>query len=333
MTTILDVARRANVSAATVSRVLSQPELVREATRDQVMRVVRELGYEPNLAARSLRTLRSSKLLLTVPDISNPFFSNVIRGAEQAAREAGYAVVLGDTGHDPAAEDQYAGMLRRREVDGLVFLGHRLPEALQAEVALRPGQAPIVNACEYSPGLGVSSVHIDNAAAAEEAVQHLLAHGHRAIGAITGPLDSPLSRERLDGVRRALSNAGHLSSLAVGTGDFSVEAGLREAQRQLEQAVTAIFCFSDEMAIGALEAVRERGLACPGDVSVMGFDDIRLARYMTPPLTTIAQPSAEIGRRAVELLLRTLAGELQQLEVITLRHELIIRRSTARAIR
>jgi LacI family repressor for deo operon, udp, cdd, tsx, nupC, and nupG len=308
MTTILDVARRAKVSSATVSRVLSQPELVREATREQVMRVVRELGYEPNLAARSLRTLRSSKLLLTVPDISNPFFSNVIRGAEQAAREAGYAVVLGDTGHDPASEDQYAGMLRRREVDGLVFLGHRLPAALAAEIALRPGQAPIVNACEYSPGLGVSSVHIDNAAAAAEAVRHLLGQGHRTIGVI-------------------------LASLVVGTGDFSVESGFREANRQLDHEVTAIFCFSDEMAIGALQAVRERGLDCPGDISVMGFDDIRIARYMTPPLTTIAQPSSEIGRRAVELLLRTVSGELQELEVVTLPHELIVRRSTARASR
>ena len=333
MTTIHDVARRAKVSSATVSRVLSQPELVREATREQVMRVVRELGYEPNLAARSLRTQRSSKLLLTVPDISNPFFSNVIRGAEQAAREAGYAVVLGDTGHDPAAEDQYAGMLRRREVEGLVFLGHRFPAPLAAEVALRPGQAPIVNACEYSPGLGVSSVHIDNAAAAAEALRHLLALGHRTIGVITGSLDSPLSRDRLAGVRRELADSGLLASLVVGTGDFSIESGFREADRQLAQEVTAIFCFNDEMAIGALEAVREGGLDCPGDISIMGFDDIRIARYMTPPLTTIAQPGSEIGRRAVELLLRTVSGELQALEVVTLPHELIVRRSTARAKR
>ena len=331
MITIFDVARRAKVSTATVSRVLSQPDLVREATREQVMRVVRELNYEPNRAARALRTLRSSKLLLTVPDISNPFFSEVIRGAEQTAREAGYAVVLGDIGDDRGAEDQYAMMLRRHEVDGLVFLGHSLPDALKAEVTQRPGRAPIVNACEYSPGLGVSSVHIDNAAASEVAMVHLLDLGHRAIGVVTGPMESPLSRDRLTGAERAASQRGLLAGLLVGPGDFSVEAGFREARRLIGLGVTAIFCFSDEMAIGALDAVREAGLACPADVSIMGFDDIRFARFTTPPLTTIAQPGSEIGARAIEQLLMIIAGQSQQIEVVTLPHRLMVRESTARA--
>ncbi|MDO7837494.1 LacI family DNA-binding transcriptional regulator [Sphingobium sp. HBC34] len=329
MTTILDVARHALVSTATVSRVLSQPDIVREATRLRVMRAVDELGYEPNLAARTLRTLRSSKLLLMVPDISNPFFSKVIRGAEQMAREASYAVVLGDTGHDPSAEDQYVGMLRRREVDGLVFLGYRLPEALEAEVAKRPGQIPVVNACEYVPGLGVSSVHIDNAAAGEQAMAHLLDLGHRDIGVITGPLNSPLSRDRLAGAQRAVAARGLLTRLVVGSGDFSIDSGLEQALSLLERGVTGLFCFSDEMAIGALDAIRACELICPNDVSVVGFDDIRFARYMTPPLTTIGQPSAEIGRSAVRLLLRTISGDLRQPEVVALPHQLIVRASTA----
>jgi len=331
MTTILDVARRARVSTATVSRVLSQPELVRQATRLRVMHVVDELGYEPNLAARTLRTLRSSKLLLMVPDISNPFFSKVIRGAEQTAREAGYAVVLGDTSHDSAAEEQYVGMFRRREVDGLVILGHRLPEALAIEVARRPGQTAVVNACEYTPGLGISSVHIDNAAAGEQAIDHLLDLGHRDIGVITGPMESPLSRDRLAGAQRAMAAHAVLDRMVVGSGDFSVESGLEQASQLLERGVTGLFCFSDEMAIGAMNAIRSRELSCPDDVSVVGFDDIRFARYLTPPLTTIAQPGSEIGRSAVELLLRTISGDLVEPAAVALPHQLIVRGSTARA--
>ena len=125
MNTITDVARRAAVSTATVSRVLSQPAIVSPTTRERVLQAVADLGYEPNPAARALRTLRAQKLLVTLPDISNPFFAHVIRGAEEAARDAGYAVILGDTRHDPELENQYAAMLRRREVDGLLFLGHR----------------------------------------------------------------------------------------------------------------------------------------------------------------------------------------------------------------
>ncbi|MEG8048003.1 LacI family DNA-binding transcriptional regulator [Sphingomonas aerolata] len=135
MPTIIEVAAMAGVSTATVSRVLSRPDQVSEKTRLRVLAIVRSSGYAPNVAARSLRTLRAAKILLTVPDISNPFFASVIRGAEEAARDAGYSVVVGDTRHDSAVEDQYADMLSRREVDGLIFLGHRLPDSLASLLA------------------------------------------------------------------------------------------------------------------------------------------------------------------------------------------------------
>jgi LacI family transcriptional regulator, repressor for deo operon, udp, cdd, tsx, nupC, and nupG len=329
MTTIIDVARRASVSTATVSRVLSQTGIVSESTRERVMRAVTELAYQPNQAARSLRTLRASKLLLTVPDISNPFFASVIRGAEETARVADYSIVIGDTRHDPALENQYAAMLHRREVDGLIFLGHRLPESVAQLISSSAELAPIVNGCEYSPGLGVSSVHIDNAAAAADAMSHLLELNHRAIGIITGSLLSPISRDRLEGVTRSAAEVGVSGQLQVRHGDFSVQAGFQQTQSLIAAGVTAIFCFSDEMAIGALAAVREAGLSCPSDVSVIGFDDIRFASFLTPALTTIAQPTDEIGRTAVELLLRTIAGELLAPESITLPHSLVIRGSTS----
>src|SRR5215831_9346688 len=202
---IYQVAKRAGVSTATVSRVLSRPDVVAPATRRKVMRAVEVLGYVPNSAAKNLRSLRSGKLLVTVPDISNPFFSLILRGIEDAAQRDGYSVLLGDTQHDPKREERYAMMLKRREADGLIFLGHRLPkEAASLVKAMAPKCAPVVNGCEFSPRLGVPSVHIDNTKAASEAMDHLYILGHRRVGVITGPLASPLSRDRLRG---ALSSA------------------------------------------------------------------------------------------------------------------------------
>ncbi|RXD05689.1 LacI family transcriptional regulator [Sphingomonas sp. UV9] len=329
MPTIIEVAALAGVSTATVSRVLSRPEQVSEETRRRVLEVVRESGYAPNVAARSLRTLRAAKILLTVPDISNAFFASVIRGAEEAARDAGYSVVVGDTRHDPDVEDQYADMLSRREVDGLIFLGHRLPDRLAPLLARKGAAAPIVNGCEYSPDLGVPSVHIDNAAASADAIDHLIALGHRTIGVVTGPEISPISRDRLAGAIHAATRAGLRDSLHIRVGDYSAGPAVDQTRDLIAQDVTAIFCFSDEMAMGALSAIGDAGLSCPNDVSVIGFDDLPLARYFQPPLTTIAQPKAMIGRRTVELLVDILRGVDSPSRQVTLDHELIVRSSTA----
>ncbi|GAA0734546.1 LacI family DNA-binding transcriptional regulator [Sphingomonas japonica] len=319
------------MSTATVSRVLSQPDRVALQTRERVMAIVDALGYRPNIAARSLRTLRAGKILLTVPDISNPFFASVIRGAEEAARDAGYAVVVGDTAHDPDVEDRYAEMLSRHEVDGLIFLGHRLPGSLAPLLARQGSFAPIVNGCEYSPGIGVPSVHIDNAAASADAVEHLVALGHREIGVITGPAISPISRDRLAGARRAAAGHALEDRLHVRVGDYSARSAYDATDELLRHGATAIFCFNDEMAVGAMAAVSAAGLDCPGDLSVVGFDDLPLARYFHPPLTTIAQPKGMIGRRTVELLVAILSGTENSVRQVTLRHELVVRGSTGPA--
>ncbi|WP_448664717.1 LacI family DNA-binding transcriptional regulator [Sphingomonas sp. CJ20] len=329
MTTIIEVAAAAGVSTATVSRVLSQPERVAERTRRRVLEVVEALGYRPNVAARSLRTARAGKILLTVPDISNPFFASVIRGAEEAARDAGYAVVVGDTRHDTQVEEQYAEMLSRREVDGLVFLGHRLPASLTPLLARLGAAAPIVNGCEYSPDIGVPSVHIDNATASSDAMEHLIALGHRDIGIITGPPISPISRDRLAGAIRAAERSGLERRLHVRAGDYSARSAVEQARHLLDGKVTALFCFSDEMAFGAISAIGDAGLSCPGDISVIGFDDLPIARYFHPALTTIAQPKGLIGRRAVELLADILRGAESPARQVTLGHELVVRNSTA----
>lgn len=330
MATIQDVARDAGVSTATVSRVFSAPELVLEPTRLRVMEVVARLGYEPNFAAKSLRTLRTDKILVTVPDISNPFFSQVIRGAEEAAHAAGYSVLLGDTRHQEAREEQYAAMFRRKEADGLIFLGHRLPDTLAEMVAAKGPRTPIVNGCEFRPDLAVSSAHIDNERAAVEVMEHLYGLGHRRIGVITGPLASPISSDRLAGVRAAAQRHGQADLLRVAVGDFSIESGAGQAGALLDEPgrPTAVFCFSDEMAMGALEAIRRRGLACPRDVSLVGFDDIRFARYLDPQLTTVSQPMNQIGHEVVRLLIDILTGRADALQNVTLPHRLVVRSST-----
>ena len=320
------------MSTATVSRVLSRPEMVNVATRAAVMAAVETLGYSPNAAAKSLRTLRSGKLLVTVPDIANPFFAQILQGIESAALRAGYAVLLGDTQHDEKREQQYATMLQRREADGLIFLGHRLPKAAAALVRSLPhGKAPVVNGCEFSPSLGVPSVHIDNAKAAFEAVDYLCQLGHRRIGVVTGPMVSPLSRDRLKGTMTRANRDKARVTISVAGGDFSIESGIAAGEQLLGgvKPPTGIFCFNDEMAIGVLHAARQHGLRVPDDVSVIGFDDIRFAQYGDPPLTTVRQPMRELGEATVRLLLNILRGNVKDAVSVTLPHALIIRGSTA----
>ena len=333
MSNIYEVARRAGVSTATVSRVLGRPDMVAEETRRKVQRAVDALGYTPNSAAKHLRTLRSRKLLVTVPDISNPFFALILQGIEETAQREGYAVLLGDTQHDPQREEGYAAILKRKEADGLIFLGHRLPSEAASLVQSMPGRAPVVNGCEFNPALGIPSVHIDNAKAAGDAMAHLYGLGHRRVGIVTGPLVSPLSRDRLRGATAGAKKAGAADGLVVLHGDFSIESGKTAGERLLSRSKrpTAVFCFNDEMAIGVIEAAREAGVRVPGDLSIVGFDDIRFARYLDPPLTTIAQPMREIGERTARLLLEILDGSTTAPVSVTLPHKLVVRASTGPA--
>lgn len=330
MSNIHSVAKRAGVSTATVSRALTRPHVVAPDTRRKVLTAVAALDYAPNSAARHLRTLRSRTLLVMLPDISKPFYAPVLQGIEDAAHREGYAVLLGDTREDPSREERYSLMLRRKEADGLVVLGHRLPKAtaalMRGGLAERPA---VVNCCAGYVGLGVPSVHIDNGTAATEAMDHLYGLGHRRVGLISGPIDSPVIRERLRGARASATAHCALAELHVTHGDFSVESGVEGANQLLNEGEppTAIFCFNDEMALGAMDAARRRGMRVPTDLSVVGFDDIPLARYVSAPLTTVAQPMREIGASSVRLLLDMLDG--RQAASLTLPHQLMVRNTTA----
>ncbi|HEY0334298.1 MAG TPA: LacI family DNA-binding transcriptional regulator [Stenotrophomonas sp.] len=330
MATIYDIARHVGVSAGTVSRALSRPDKVLPATRTRIEQAAAALGYVPNTIARTLKTQRSGKILVTVPDIANPFFAQILQGAEEAAQAVGYAVLLGDTQHQPDREERYAQMLRRNEADGLIVLGHRLPPTARAIVKQLGITAPVVNGCEFDPALGIPSVHIDNAAAARTVMEHLYGLGHERIAVVGGPPDNPLHRQRLEGAKAAGKARGRLRQLMIAPGDFSVESGYAAAKELLSRAPapTAAFCFSDQMALGVLAACRDLGIGVPDDLSVVGFDDLASSRYLTPPLTTIRQPMREIGVRAVNLLLAI----IEQVEVPhqqTLDFSLMLRGSTA----
>lgn len=320
------VAAAANVSVATVSRALQRPEVVSEKTRRRVFEAIDRLGYTPNAQARNLRTAKTRLVIALVPDIANPFFSEIIRGMEQVAHENRYSVLLGDTQSSVAREQAYADLVTARQADGLITLTRRIPRLQTA------GRLPVVNACEYVRNRDITSVYIDNVAAAKTAVKHLITLGHKRIAFVSGPVDSPISVDRRDGYAAALREARIASTHSLmTTGDFSMESGVRAVELLMAQkrTFTALFCSNDEMAIGAIRALASHGLSVPDDVSVVGFDDIRFARYTSPPLTTIAQPKTEIGREAMRMLIDILDDPATPVLKRVMSADLVVRGSTA----
>ena len=329
--TLLDVARLAGVSAATVSRALEKPKSVAEATRARVMEAVVACGYTPNAVARNLRKQETRLITILLADVTNPFFNEIVRGIEQVARENNYSVLLADSENDPGRANAYGSLLAARRTDGMILLNGRLPVGLQLPVE-KSVDAPIVVACEYLPNVDLPTVQIDNIAAAKQAAEHLLRLGHRRIGFVTGPVWNVLSRDRLYGYRDAVLERGLAFDLAlVVNGDFSIQSGIvaTVSLLNLPSPPTAIFASNDEMAFGAIRAARDAGLRVPEDISVVGFDDIRFAAFVDPPLTTIRQPGQEIGRRAMGHLVKILGGERITDRRMLLPTELIVRGSTA----
>jgi LacI family transcriptional regulator, repressor for deo operon, udp, cdd, tsx, nupC, and nupG len=323
--TVKEIAAIAKVSVATVSRALQRPEIVSEKTRLRIHEVVNRLGYTPNALARNLRTARTRLIVALLPDIANPFFSEVIRGIEQVAYENGYSVLLGETQSNLVREQTYADMVAARQADGIITMFHRIP-AIPME-----GRLPLVNACEYVKDSAISSVYVDNVAAAATAVDYLVALGHRDIAFIAGPSSSPICVDREQGYHLALKRAKIEANPALtAIGDFSAEAGERAVELFLSQgqSFSAVFCSNDEMAIGAMRALASRGLRIPEDVSVVGFDDIRFSRYTSPPLTTVSQPKNALGREAMTMLIEILNDPEVPPRKRVLSAELVVRGSS-----
>jgi DNA-binding LacI/PurR family transcriptional regulator len=328
---IRDVAAAAGVSVATVSRVLSPASAdvpMRKETRDKVERAIDELGYRPNDLARALLQHRTAAIGLVVPDISNPYYPPLVRGVEDAASSQGYRVVLCNTDRDPAKISGYLDTLIKTRVDGIVVAGGGWADVPDRTAVLgnyRTGLVAVGRHLTAHP-----SVRIDNVAASREAAEHLIGLGHRRIAFLGGPASSTTVQDRAQGYRDALKVAGLAGAATVRCGDFTEESGYAATREILGASPppTALLCANDRIALGAYAAVADAGRRVPDDVSVVGFDDTPIARYVRPTLTTVAIPTYEMGSAAVRVLLAQLDGNTEP-EVETMPTRLVVRDSTA----
>ncbi|MBB5801395.1 DNA-binding LacI/PurR family transcriptional regulator [Saccharothrix ecbatanensis] len=324
--TIKDVARLAGVSASSVCRTLAAPDDVRPDTRERVQRAVAELGYYPNRAARGLITGRTGNLGLIVPDIANPFFPDIIKAAEARARELDYAVFLADTDEDPAAE---MGLIRAmsKQVDGFLLVSARCSdEELRSVYDDMP--VVVVQRCVRH----VPAVTFDDHDGIRQAVGHLATLGHRRVAYVAGPRTSWSNKERQRILRSTTSAAG-IELVDTGHAAPTLDGGTAVADLVLATRATAVMAFNDMMALGLLRRFRALGVDVPGDISVVGFDDIPLAELVDPPLTTISLAKQRVGRAGVDMLIGLLDGRLDRAPRTILPTQLTVRASTGPARR
>ena len=328
MSTIKDVAKMANVSVATVSRVLNNSDSVTDKTREKVLHAIQELNYQPNLLGRNLRRSETRMILILLPTISNTFYSKVVKGMEDTGHRNGYNVMICTTNSEKQREEIYLNILKNKLADGVIFLA---PEIDAQELSKIGKSFPVVQCCEYKENADVPSVSIDNEAAAYHAVQYLISSGHRRIGMISSNSTFISTVHRENGYKKAIQEAGiEWNPNLIVYGNYGFRSGLNKTRQLLdmEDRPTAIFAISDMMAIGAIRAAQEKGLRVPDDVAVIGFDNVSFLSMIVPKLTTIAQPQYEMGAAAMDILLQRIKNETVQVQHIRMGYELIVRDST-----
>ena len=337
MPSIKDIARKAGVSHCTVSRALHHSPLINPKTAERIREIARRSGYVPNEVARSLVSRSTHTVGVVVTTIADPFIGEVVEGIENIANQRGYSVILANSQADPELEMKVVDSFTQRRVDGILVTASRVG-ALHGK-RLAGTNVPIVlinnQRLEQQPaGERTYSVGIDNVGATRDIVGHLIQLGHRRIAYIGDRLGYHSDEERFSGYRATLKASGiPFDSKLVLRGDGKPEEGERAAAEllALPNPPTAIFCYNDMTALGALRAAAERSLRVPQDVAIAGFDDLFVASYTTPPLTTIRQPKQEMGRRAMSILLDLLSGEVSDTRIL-LPGELVVRGSTAASI-
>lgn len=327
---IFEVARSAGVSIATVSRVSNGTAPVGPRTAARVRAAMERLGYSPHALARGLASRRSHTLGLLITDILTPYFPDIVRGAQEAAEAAGYVVLLGDASVHTASEDLLVKRLLERRVDGLIVASSRTTDEYARQ--LRSEDVPVV--CINGPlGQFPHAVQIDQRQGARLAVDHLAELGHRRIAHITGPTGVPTRAERLAAFRAALRDRGIAYDPSLVATNVSTIDQSRSASAQLlalADPPTAIFAYNDRLAVGSYQAIRAAGLVIGRDVSVVGFDDIPMTEWLDPPLTSVRQPRRDMGRTAVDILLKALRGEPAP-DLVVVQPTLVVRGSTGRA--
>lgn len=334
MPNIYDVARRARVSIATVSAVLNDSAFVSPALKARIQAAIAAVGYQPNLLARGLAKQRTQTLGMIVPDIANPFFPEVVRGAEDTAHAAGYTLLIASSDNDPQKEQLYLRLFLAKRVDGVLLT--KAPGALHPEVqrAFAAARVPIVLLARAVAGAACDLVEMDDRGAAYEGVRHLQRNGYRRIGFIGGLRGASTSRRRLDGYRAALRSARlRYDPALVADGDFRVESGYRAGLAILKRRPDAVFIGNYLMTVGFMEALRQYRLRCPDDVAVVTCDDHPWLDAFSPRLTTIDLPKRELGEAAAQMLIARIARPAGKPRTTRLANALRVRESCGCALR
>ena len=325
MASIKDVAAEAGVSVATVSRVLNDHPSVSPAARARVLAAVETLGYRPNAVARSLRTDQTRTLGLVISDVLNPYFTELARSVEEEARALGYSVIIGNADERPELQDHHVRTLLDRRIDGLLVSPTDGGSPLMLDAA---HATPMVFVDRWIPGVEVPVVRADGRTAVHDLVAHLHGLGHRRLAIIAGPAATTTGSERVAAFRDALREYGlPLPDAYIGQGDFQAASGRRATEEflALPEPPEVVFAADNLMALGALDAIRARGLRVPDDIGLAAFDDIPWFVHTDPPITAIAQPTPELGRAAVRALVDRIEGRPPQ--SVTLPARLVVRRS------
>jgi len=325
-----DVAKKAKVSIATVSRVLNNSPRVSPNVRRRVLQVVKKLDYQPNRTAQRLRAKQSRVIGIMISDIQNPFFTSVVRGIEDIAYQQGYSVVLCNSDEDPQKEGLYINVMRAESVAGVIIAS--TSESASQVGDLLKHNIPVVAIDREIKSRQIDSVLVSNEEGSFDAVSHLVGRGHRAIGFIGLPLTYTPGKERYQGYRRALQQ--HQLPVTKAYLRFSnakQQGGYTSAMDLLKKqpGITALFVANNLMTLGALDAIRERGLKIPEDISIISFDDMAWAKLLQPPLSAVAQPTYELGKRAAELLLERLHQRDRPFVHERLKTTVVIRGSTS----
>lgn len=332
MVTIYDIAKEANVSPATVSRVLNSRGNVKEETARKVQKIARAHNYSPNVMARSLRTKRSNLIGLIIPDIENPIYPAPVRGIQDVVNLRDYSVVIHSTDGNERKEIETIRRLRAVGVDGLIINISESSALLASEIhKLRQTvDLPIVALGPWYPELCIDCVSVDNEKGAYLATEHLLKLGRRRIGMISGPTGNPISQERLQGFEKAMAD--YCTETAVELiceGNYKMGSGYNAAKRLLAQSrPDALFCANDLMALGAMRAIQEEGLRIPEDIALIGFDDIDFATLAKPSLSSVTQPKYETGNLAAELLFERIEEDTLPARYYSVEPNLAVRETT-----
>lgn len=322
--TIYDVAREANVSMATVSRVVNGNPNVKPTTRKKVLEAIDRLGYRPNAVARGLASKKTTTVGVIIPDISSIFYSELARGIEDIATMYKYNIILSNSDQNTDKELHLLNTMLGKQVDGIVFMGGNITDVHVEEFKRSP--VPIVLAASVEEQAQTPSVNINYEQAIYDSVQLLVEKGHKRIAFVSGPMSEPInSMRKLAGYKRALEEAGiAFDEALVAEGDYSYDSGIEALANLLDQSdkPTAVIAATDEMALGVIHGAQDRGVSIPEDLEVIGFDNTRLSLMVRPQLTTVVQPTYDIGAVAMRLLTKLMNKEQVEDQIVELPHRI-----------